>query len=97
MTNTQTAEKKTDFHPEIEAIFDAAQEAPVLVDLGESETAVLSALLFERAKQAAATLDIELKFSHVDRGDKPDVVIVPFSQLTELLELLDLALETSAA
>ncbi len=99
MTDTQTAQMnqvKKAFHPDIEAIFDLAQDDPVLVDLGDTVVAVLSDLLFSRAENAAKLLEIEIKSTRIDRGDKPAIVMVPYEEITQLLDLLDLAIERAA-
>jgi len=96
MTNIPTGQAKTDFHPDIEAIFDLAQDDPILVDLGDTVIAVLSEALFAKAENAAKLLDLEIKSTRVARGDKPVVRLVPYEELTQLLDLLDLAIEKAA-
>lgn len=96
MTDTTTAQAKIDFHPDIEAIFDLAQDDPIMVDLGDKVIAVLSEALFAKAENAAKLLDLEIKSTRVARGDKPVVRLVPHEELTQLLDLLDLAIEKAA-
>lgn len=99
MTDTQTAQVnqvKKAFHPDIEALFDLAQDDPVLVDLGDTVAAILSDDLFAKAENAAKLLDLEIKSTRIDRGDKPAIVMVPYEEITQLLDLLDLAIERAA-
>lgn len=96
MTTISPAQAKTDFHPDIEAMFDLAQDDPILADLGDKVIAVLSEALFAKADNAAKLLDLEIKSTRVERGDKPAVRLVPYEEITQLLELLDLAIERAA-
>jgi hypothetical protein len=82
-------EKKTTFHPQIEEAFDAAQEKPLQISNGGDEYAALSVAHFEDILKEAHFDPQDITFQRVDRGEKPDVIIMKKSTFLNLSEVIN--------
>lgn len=80
---------KTDYHPEIEAIFDAAQDKPVLTTVGDKEVVNLSVKAFEDALAAGSLKPSDIRHQVIERGEKPNVVIIERETFDNLAVIKD--------
>lgn len=79
---------KTEFHPQIEAIFESAQLRPVSVEVKGRHTAILSEAMHARVVAAAELIGETPRCNRVDRGSRPAVVIVPMEEIYRISHAL---------
>jgi hypothetical protein len=71
-----TDKSPTPFHPELEAAFDAAQDAPATLRSGDAEIVAMSVTSFEALIEKSSIEASDVRHQRIDRGDKPDVILL---------------------
>lgn len=81
--------KEHTFHPELDAIFDQAQENGVIVDFEGSQQVLLSQRHFDIMLAATASTAGDVKHVPVARADKPITYILQKETFDEIVEAHD--------